>query len=48
MKEKCEFKEDMINEGNIVSEKDLIGDWQGGMQKCHQLKKLLIKPGEKL
>jgi len=26
MKEKCEFKEDMINEGNIVSEKDLIGD----------------------
>ncbi len=26
MKEKCEFKEDMINEKNIVSEKDLIHD----------------------
>ncbi len=26
MNQKCEFKEDMINEGNIVSDNDLITD----------------------
>lgn len=26
MEQKCEFKADMINEGNIVSEEDLIHD----------------------
>lgn len=26
MEQKCEFKEDMINEGNIVSDEDLITD----------------------
>lgn len=26
MDQKCDFKEDMINEGNIVSDKDLITD----------------------
>lgn len=26
MEQKCNFKEDMINEGNIVSDKDLITD----------------------